>query len=119
MPLLLDALLAIFSLVILLNGLRKTNSSTATKEKKALTVDGMKTPFLIWCLIGVYVLLFYLAGYLVATGIMLPVFMVFMKQRNWKAIAAIDIVYLVIVYAVFVQLLGVNVGGFGLLGRLL
>lgn len=117
MPLLLDALLAAFSIVILINGIRK--SKLGTDVKKFLTWDTVKYPFLAWCLVGVYVLLFYLTGYIISTAIMVPVLMVFMKQRNWKMIALIVAVFLLLVYFVFVRLLSVNVGGLGLLGRML
>lgn len=119
MPLLLDALLAIFSVVILINGIKKSNLSNEKQEKKFLTIDVLKYPFLAWCLVGAYVLLFYLTGYIISTAIMVLVLMFFMKQRNWKTMIAIVAVYLILVYVVFIRLLSVNVGGFGLLGRLL
>lgn len=118
MPLLLDALLAAFSVVILISGLKKSKIS-GEKEKKFLTADVLKYPLIAWGLICCYVLLFYLTGYLVATGIMLMVLMAFMKQRNWKVMIAIDVVWLVIVYVVFIHFLNISVDGFGLLGRML
>ena len=119
MPLLLAGLLAAFSIVILINGIRKSNFPKEKQGKKFITKDVMKYPFLAWCLIGIYVLLFYLTGYILSTAIMVPVLMIFMKQRNWPVMIAIVAVFLLLVYFVFVRLLSVNVGGLGLLGRML
>lgn len=119
MPLLLDGLLAVFSVIILAGGLKKSSLSAQEQGKKFLTVDVLKYPLIAWGMICVYVLLFYLLGYLVSTGIMLLALMFFLKQRDWKIMIAIDVVWLVIVYVVFINLLSVNVGGFGLLGRML
>ena len=112
MPLLLDGLLAIFSVIILINGLRKSS------DKKFLTLDVLKYPFIAWLLIGIYVLLFWLTGYLVSIAIMIISLMFFMKQRNFKVMFSIVTIYLLLVYFVFIKILGVSAGGFGLLGRI-
>lgn len=119
MPLLLDGLLAVFSVIILAGGLKKSKLSAEEQGKKFLTADVLKYPLIAWGMICVYVLLFYLLGYLVSTGVMLLALMYFLKQRNWKIMIAIDVVWLVIVYVVFINFLSVNVGSFGLLGRML
>ena len=118
MPMLLDSLLAIFSVIILVGGLKKSKLPAKEQGEKFITLDAVKYPLLIWCLVVAYVVLFLLTGYLISTGVMLLVLMVFMKQRNWKVMLAIDAVYLAITYGVFVKLLSVNVGGLGLLGNL-
>ena len=112
MPLLLDALLAAFSLIIFIGGLKKSN------DKKFLTYDVLKYPVFIWCLVGVYVLLFWLTGYLVSSAVMIPTLMIFMKQRNFKVIFSITAVYVLLVYFVFIKILGVSAGGLGVLGRM-
>lgn len=112
MPLLLDALLAIFSLIIFIGGLKKSS------DKKFLSYDVLKFPFLIWLLVGVYVFLFWLTGYLISSAIMIPVLMIFMKQRNFKIIFSITAVYVLLVYFVFIKILGVSAGGYGLLGKI-
>ena len=112
MPLLLDGLLAVFSVIILINGLRKSS------DKKFLTLDVLKYPFIAWLLIGIYVLLFWLTGYLVSSAIMIISLMFFMKQRNFKVMFSIVTIYLLLVYFVFIKILGVSAGGFGLLGRI-
>lgn len=119
MPLLLDALLTVLSLGILAGGLKKSKLPADEQGKKAITLDVVKAPFFAWLLICAYVGLFYLIGYLISTAVMLLVLMVFMKQRSWKTMIAIDVVYIAVTYFVFVRLLSVNIGSFGLLGRLL
>ena len=119
MPLLLDGLLAVLSACILISGLKKSKLPAKEQGPKALTWDIVKVPLLAWCLVIAYVALFFLTGYLVSTAVMLPVLMFFMKQRSWKVMLAIDAVYVAVTYGVFVRLLHVAVGSFGLLGRLL
>lgn len=79
----------------------------------------MKTPLITWGIVLAYVLLFYFVGYFVATAIIIPVLMRFMKQTSWKLILAIDVGYLLVIYFVFARMLNVSVDGFGLLGQLL
>ena len=120
MPLLLDAILAVLSVVIFVGGLRKSKLPAEERkgEKKAFTLDAVKIPFIFWLIVAGYVLLFYVTGYFVATAVMMIVMMLFRKRKDWKTMLIIDGVYLVIMYFVFVRMLGVNIDGFGLLGRL-
>lgn len=50
---------------------------------------------------------------------MIIVLMRFMKRTSWPVIIAIDVIYLLLIYFVFVRMLGVSVDDFGLLGKLL
>ncbi len=120
MPLLLDAILAVLSVVIFIGGLKKSKlpAEERKNETKAFTLDAIKIPFIFWLIVAGYVALFYFAGYFIATGVMMIVMMVFMKRRDWKTLLIIDVIYLIIMYFVFVKMLGVNIDGFGLLGRL-
>lgn len=118
MPKLLDALLTVLSFCIIYQGLQKSKLPTE-KQNKLITCDGIKIPMITWCLVATYVLLFMLVGYFIATAIMIPCLMRFMKQTSWKLIISIDAVYLLIIYFVFVRMLGVSIDGFGLLSRLL
>lgn len=118
MPKLLDGLLVIFSVLIIYHGLRKSRLP-AGEQGKGLTWDDWKIPVITWGLVVVYVGLFYLIGYLAATGIMLIVLMRFMKRTSWPVILGIDVVYVLIMYFVFAKMLNVSIDNLGLLGRLL
>ena len=108
MPNLLVAMLVILSGCILYQGVKK---SKAPAE--------VKIPLITWGIVLAYVLLFYFVGYFVATAIIIPVLMRFMKQTSWKLILAIDVGYLLVIYFVFARMLNVSVDGFGVLGQLL
>ena len=116
MPNLLVGLMTVLSACILYQGVVKSKAP-AEEQKKLFTWDGVKIPLITWGIVLAYVLLF--VGYFVATAIIIPVLMRFMKQTSWKLILAIDAGYLLVIYFVFVRTLNVSVDGFGLLSRLL
>ena len=118
MPYLLDSMLAVLSVLIIYQGLCKSKLSAQEQGKKGLTWDGIKIPLITWGLVLLYVVLFNVTGYFVATGIMLAVMMRFMKQTSWPVIVAIDVAYLLIMYFVFARMLNVNIDNFGMLGRM-
>lgn len=118
MPRLLSGLMAVLALLIIYHGLAKSKLP-ADQQKKLITWDGLKVPLITWGLVLVYVVLFNLTGYFIATGIMIIVLMRYMKQTSWKLIIGIDVVYLLFIYFVFVRMLGVAADGFGMLDRLL
>lgn len=118
MPLLLDAILAVLSVLILLHGIRKSKLGDDQQGKKYLTVDALKIPIITWGFVVLYVVLFYLVGFYIATAILLPGLMLFMKQRNWLVIVIIDVVFLLCIYFVFDRTLGVAIDGFGMLSYL-
>lgn len=118
MPKLLDGLLAILSVLIINQGLQKSKVP-ADQQKKLLVWEDFKVPLVTWGIVALYVALFYFVGYFVATAIIIPLLMRYMKQTNWKLIIAIDVGYLLVIYFVFVRMLGVSIDGFGLLSRML
>ena len=118
MPRFLDGLLLILSLLIIGQGIQKSKAP-AEEQKKLLVWEDFKAPLIAWGLVGLYLVLFWLAGYFLATAVIIPLFMRFMKQTSWKRILAIDAGYLLVVYLVFVSMLDVSIDGFGLLGKLL
>lgn len=118
MPRFLDGLLLILSLMIIGQGIQKSKAP-AEEQKKLLVWEDFKVPLIAWGLVGLYLILFWLAGYFLATAVIILLLMRFMKQTSWKRIIAIDAGYLLVVYLVFVRLLGVSIDGFGLLGKLL
>lgn len=119
MPRLLAGMLVLLSILIIYHGLRKSKLPAEEQGPKALTVDALKIPLITWGLVVLYFALFALVGYLLATGIMIVVLMRYMKQTSWRVIIAIDVIYLLLIYFVFVRMLNVSVDGFGILGRLL
>ena len=119
MPRLLDAILTVLAILIIYGGLRKSKLPAEEQGEKGLTWDAIKIPLITWGLVLIYVVLFMLVGYLPATAVMLIVFMRFMKRTSWPVIIAIDVVYLIVMYFVFAQMLNVSIDGFGMLERLL
>ena len=119
MPKLLCVMLIALSVCIIASGLKKSKAPEGEREAPGLTWDAIKVPLMAWGIVLAYALLFYLVGYYIATGIMIAVFMRFMKQPSWKRILLIDAGYLVVIYFGFVRLLGVSLNSLGLLERLL
>lgn len=119
MPKLLCVMLMALSVCIIGSGLKKSKAPEGEREAPGLTWDAVKVPMIAWGIVLAYALLFYLAGYYIATGIMIVVFMRFMKQTSWKRILLINAGYLIVIYFGFVRLLGVSLNSFGLLERLL
>lgn len=119
MPKLLCVLLMALSVCIIISGIKKSKAPEDQREAPGLTWDAMKIPLVAWGIVLVYALLFYLVGYYIATGIMLIVFMRFMKQTSWKTILLIDAGYLIVIYFGFVRLLGVSLNSLGIIGKLI
>ncbi len=118
MPRLLAGLMTVLALAIIYQGLSKSRLP-AEQQEKYITWDGLRVPLITWGLVLVYVVLFNLTGYFIATGIMIIVLMRYMKQTSWKLIIGIDVVYLLFIYFVFVRMLGVSADDLGMLGQLL
>ncbi len=118
MPRILVCVLAVLSVMIIQQGLRRSSHS-ADGQDKPLTWDSLKIPLVTWGLTSVYAILFYLIGYFAATAVMLIVLMRFMKRTSWPVILTIDGVYILIMYCVFVKMLEVHIDNLGLLGSLL
>lgn len=118
MPKLLDGMLAVLSVLIINQGLKKSKAP-ADQQKKLLIWEDFEVPLVTWGMVALYVVLFYVVGYFVATAIIIPLLMRYMKQTNWKLIIAIDAGYLLVIYFAFVRMLGVSIDGFGLLSKLL
>lgn len=114
-----DRMTEALSVCIIGSGLKKSRAPEEEREAPGLTWDAVKVPMIAWGIVLAYALLFYLAGYYIATGIMIAVFMRFMKQTSWKRILLIDAGYLIVIYFGFVRLLGVSLNSFGLLEQLL
>lgn len=118
MPKLLDGMLDVLSVLIINQGLKKSKAP-ADQQKKLLIWGDFEVPLVTWGMVALYLVLFYVVGYFVATAIIIPLLMRYMKQTNWKLIIAIDAGYLLVIYFAFVRMLGVSIDGFGLLSKLL
>lgn len=118
MPRLLGGMLVVLAVLILYGGLKKSRLPAEEQGKKAITWDAMKIPLITWGFVVLYFVLFNVTGYFVATAIMIPLLMRFMKQTSWPVIIGIDAVYLVIMYVVFARMLNVSVDNLGMLGQL-
>ena len=118
MPKLLIGMMSIMSLLIIGQGLKKSKDPE-TAQKKLLVWSDFKVPMITWGIVALYVALFYFVGYFVATAVIIPLLMLYMKQTNWKLIVAIDVGYLLVIYFAFVRMLGVSIDGFGMLSKLL
>lgn len=115
MPYILSGLLAVFSILIIFDGIKKTGEGAG--KDRYLTWDVVRIPFITLLLVGLYVLLFYLIGYFLATPVMIAVFMRFLKRTSWKEIILIILGYLLFVYLLFVKVLTVPIAGFGWIGN--
>ena len=118
-PRLLAGMLTVLSLFIVFQGMRKSKLPVEEQGEKPISVDAIKIPLITWGLVALYFILFVLIGYFASTGIMLIVFMRFMKRSSWKVCIIIAAVYILLIYIIFVRLLSVSVDGFGLLGQLI
>lgn len=113
-------LMALLSVGIIVQGIKKTKAARANNEecKKLISFDDIKIPFLFFLFIAGYALLFYLIGYFASTIIFLVAAMLFLKQKNWKTIVFVTLGFVVFTYVLFVRILGVNIMNFGLLSRI-
>lgn len=116
MPYAMAAIMAAFSVGIMLTGIKKTRETGAQGN---ITWDAIKIPVCMLGCIACYILLFRLVGYLVATPVMLIVIMLFLRRRSKKEIIGITAGYLIFVYVLFVVILKVPINNFGLLGYML
>lgn len=118
MPRMLSGLLGILALVLTIKGFQKSRSQENSDSKAYITADVIKVPFITWLFVAGYVALFLIAGYFVATAVMLVCLMRYMKRTSWKAIIAIVVIYLALVYIFFVKQFGLNLLNLGLIGKL-
>ena len=71
------------------------------------SIAEIKVPILMFLGIVLYCLLFNFTNYFIATAIMIFVFMMLEKVRPIWKIVAIDVVYLVFIYVLFIKILQV------------
>lgn len=115
MPRIAMAIIAVFGIMIMVDGVRKTRAAAAKGElpKQYFTAKEMKVPAISFAIITAYIVTFYFVGYMVATPIFMLGFMYYLKMRNWKHMIAITAVFMIIVYVFFVMVLGIRLDNFG------
>lgn len=86
---------------VLINGKKVSDSEAYT------SISEIKVPILMFLGVVLYCLIFSFTNYFIATAIMLLAFMLIEKVRPIWKIIAIDAVYLVFIYVLFVMVLKV------------
>ena len=124
-------LITAFSCKILYDGIKNTiklnqtlaqmseEDSLAADEKKAAEKKDNKVAIIAFLYTAVYVLLFYLAGFFISTPLYFFSFARYLKKTPWKVLIITIGIFLLIVYFLFMKELGVRIGGFGRLGKLI
>jgi hypothetical protein len=107
----------ILGLLILVDGIKKTRSSQSFD--KFLTIEILKVPMSTYLYIALYVLLFRMVGYFIATTVFLIAMIRHFKEKSWKRIILVCLLYLGIIYLVFVRQLNVSVDNLGAIGTFL
>ena len=114
-PRILLMLFALFGILILLSGIKKTK---ALKEGATIAYEGdeaplnqgvLKSPLMTLLIVAGYVLLMTIIGFFPSTILFMAVFLAYMKVKNWKifviTIASLNLfIYLVFVLQLNVQL---------------
>ncbi|MBR0095006.1 MAG: tripartite tricarboxylate transporter TctB family protein [Synergistaceae bacterium] len=120
MPLILLGLMAFLGVIIILDGFKKTRKATEDKPVEPfLTLQNMKVPFTMFFFICLYILMFFLVGYYIATAVFLFASMCYLKQRSWLIIVAVSACFLAFTYFFLVKQLNVSIDALGLLGTYL
>lgn len=109
------AVIAIFGILIVVDGIRKTRLAAGKGElpKQFFVWKEMKVPLKAFGFITAYIALFWCIGYMVATPIFMLAFMYHLKMRNWKVMILITVIFMAIVYFFFVGFLHVRLANLG------
>lgn len=115
MPAIAMSIISLLAVIIIIEGVKKSMDAAKKGElpKQYFTLENMKVPFTAFIFIIAYIALFYFVGYMIATVLFLVGLMWYFKMRNLKVIAAIVVVYMLIVYFGFYKGLHVNIANFG------
>lgn len=107
-PNILLAFIAILSVFVIAEGVKKTKQMNTGEAIASISWDEIRFPLLTFGFSIIYYLLFRYVGYFIATPILLIGLMIFFRIRNWKALIFIPVGYLVFTYVLFVWQLGVR-----------
>lgn len=118
MPIILTGIMAFLGVLILVDGLKKTQASRRNGEEvhPFVTVQSLKTPYKMFCQIVAYAVLFYLVGFYAATVIFLLTSMRYLGQRSWKAIVLLSVGFVAFTYFFLARELNVSIDPLGVLG---
>jgi hypothetical protein len=117
MPLILLTLMAVLGILILYDGIKKSRAATPENPVKPfITLSSLKTPITMFLLILGYILLFFFAGYYLATAAFLICAMRYLKIRNWWLILLITAGFLAFTYFFLVRQLNISIDPLGFLG---
>lgn len=103
-PRILLGIMAALTLIMLIGGIRKSTPEDA----KHLGWKTMKMPLVAAVIIIVYEILFLTLGYFIATPVFLIGLFLYLRQRNWKLMIGVTVIYLILVYVIFVMVLRVK-----------
>lgn len=119
LPCFLLGVMCILSISIIVKGMRATKAAEAgSKFSYSYTIKDVKEPLIAYAVCLAYLALFWWLGFFASTPIFLIVLMRYLKAGSWKKIILITVVYTVILYIVFVPVLGLPIHRVGLLGDL-
>lgn len=108
-----DLLLIILSLMaawISFDGIRKTRAASESKPiKNSLTWTNLKVPLIALLYITVYVILFRVVGYFIATVIFMIAMMHRFGVKSWKQILLITFGFVLVIYLLMVKQLHVPI----------
>lgn len=112
-PIITLAVMLLCEAVLIAQGIQKTRRARAAQTE----VESFAPfPVGIWAAMGMYCLLFWLCGYVIATLAFMVTAMRTLRIKSWKVIGLVAIGYLALTYLVFVVQFGTPIDGFGLIG---
>lgn len=105
------AIIAILSIVLLIDGIKRSVELTRSgppAEKKPSFLKVYGKPLFVYGLFILYLLIFYFVNFFVATALMLVGLMLYFGVRSWKPLVFVPVGFLAVAYFVFVRILSVK-----------
>ena len=120
-PRMLLAAIACLGAWIIAGGVKKTRAARSLKEEIShnLMLRILRVPAFSYLYLIGYVVVYYLFGYMIATGIFLIAFMRYLNVKSWKVSIPITLGYLAFVYVVFYAVFGIRIMNLGRVGLLM
>lgn len=105
------AIIMLLSIILLIDGIKKSTEMVKETETKKEKPDFLKTygkPLLVYGMFVAYLLVFYFVNFFVATALMLVGLMLYFGVRDWKPLVFVPTGFLAVAYFVFVKILSVK-----------